>query len=103
LPVPTAKQVRPSDELPGVRAALPLAASVLLGVLAAAQAPPRPRNALTPHVIDPALWRPIDSPELRVRPLAISTSQALSLRQDPTVLLARDDHGIRLRNFTRVG
>lgn len=79
-------------------------ASVLLGVLAAAQAPPRPPNALTPHVIDPALWRPIDRPdEPRVRPLAISTGQALSLRQDPTVLLARDDHGIRLRNFTVAG
>ena len=62
-------------------------ASVLLGVLAAAQAPPRPPNALTPHVIDPALWRPIDSRTKPVRPLAISTGQALSLRQDPTVLL----------------
>ena len=52
---------------------------------------------------DPGLMCLAPEPEGRIRKAALSPGSAQSFRQDPPWLLARDDHGMRLRRFTVVG
>jgi len=76
---------------------------VLLSPEAQSQGPPRD---LPPgHEPDPRWLGPIDPPqrEGRWRTQALARGEALSFRQDPPLVLPRDDHGARLRDFTVSG
>jgi hypothetical protein len=77
--------------------------AVLLSTGAGLQGPPRD---LPPgREPDPRWLGPIDptEPEGRWRTQALASSEPLSFQQDPPLLLPRDDHGARLRDFTVAG
>ncbi|MDH4066022.1 MAG: hypothetical protein OEW19_16605 [Acidobacteriota bacterium] len=67
------------------------------------QAPPR--DLPPPPEVDRRWLGPIDKPEPdgRWRPQALDTGEPLSFRQEPPLVLARDDQGAGLSNFTVVG